>query len=181
MAFTAGVGGKRQVFVRLIAGGAPLQITRDPVDHECPRWSPDSSSILYFSPAVSGAVQGSIWEIIGTWRRTTADSQQRGRCRRQPDGWAACAVPAGEGRHPAGDRATGRLQFDVVAEFAPVSYDFVSPLVAGRQMDCLSAGRQHQLRRFRGARKRREPRQLTHDNNHDKRICLAARQHGHRL
>src|SRR5712664_2135723 len=63
VAFTAGVGGKRQLFVQLSAGGAPLQITRDPVDHECPRWSPDSSSILYFSPAVSGTVQGSIWEI----------------------------------------------------------------------------------------------------------------------
>src|SRR5712691_6019320 len=60
VAFTAGVGGKRQVFVQLTAGGAPLQITRDTVNHECPRWSPDSSSILYFSPAVSGAVQGSI-------------------------------------------------------------------------------------------------------------------------
>ena len=34
VAFTAGVGGKRQLFVQLIAGGAPLQITRDPVDHE---------------------------------------------------------------------------------------------------------------------------------------------------
>src|SRR5881296_321801 len=63
VAFTAGVSGKRQVFVQLIAGGAPLQITRDAVDHEYPRWSPDSSSILYFSPAVSGTVQGSIWEI----------------------------------------------------------------------------------------------------------------------
>jgi Tol biopolymer transport system component len=63
VAFTGGVSGKRQVFVQLIASGAPLQITRDTVDHECPRWSPDSSSILYFSPAVSGAVQGSIWEI----------------------------------------------------------------------------------------------------------------------
>src|SRR5947209_8903478 len=63
VAFTAGVGGKRQVFVQLIAGGAPLQITRDTVNHECPRWSPDSSSILYFSPAVSGTVQGSIWEV----------------------------------------------------------------------------------------------------------------------
>jgi serine/threonine protein kinase len=61
--FTGAVGGKRQVFVQLIAGGAPLQITRDTVDHESPRWSPESSSILYFSPAVSGAVQGSIWEI----------------------------------------------------------------------------------------------------------------------
>src|SRR6266404_1183215 len=55
VAFTAGVGGKRQIFVQLIAGGAPLQITRDTVDHQFPRWSPDSSSILYFSPAVSGA------------------------------------------------------------------------------------------------------------------------------
>jgi len=63
VAFTAGVGGKPQIFVQLIAGGASLQITRDAVDHECPRWSPDSSSILYFSPAVSGTVQGSIWEI----------------------------------------------------------------------------------------------------------------------
>ncbi|MFY9560431.1 MAG: protein kinase, partial [Terriglobales bacterium] len=63
VAFTADVGGKRQVFVQLIAGGAPLQITRDTVDHECPRWSPDSSSILYFSPAVSGTVQGSILEV----------------------------------------------------------------------------------------------------------------------
>src|SRR5712664_3112773 len=42
VAFTAGVGGKRQIFVQLIAGGAPLQITRDAVDHEFPRWSPDS-------------------------------------------------------------------------------------------------------------------------------------------
>src|SRR5712692_11521217 len=33
LAFTAGVGGKRQVFMQLIAGGAPLQITRDTVDH----------------------------------------------------------------------------------------------------------------------------------------------------
>src|SRR5207249_3527253 len=54
VAFTGGVGGTRQLFVRLIAGGAPLQITRDPVDHEYPRWSPDSSSIFYFSAAASG-------------------------------------------------------------------------------------------------------------------------------
>jgi Tol biopolymer transport system component len=61
--FTAGAGGKRQLFVQLIAGGAPLQITRDPIDHEYPRWSPDSSSIFYFSPAAPGELQGSIWEI----------------------------------------------------------------------------------------------------------------------
>ena len=76
VAFTAGVGGKRQVLVRLIAGGTNLQITRDTVDHQCPRWLPDSSSILYFSPTVSGAVQGSIFEIpaLGGVPRRVASS-----------------------------------------------------------------------------------------------------------
>src|SRR5437867_4224645 len=63
VAFTAGVGGKRQLLVQLIAGGAPMHVTRDPVDHQYPRWSPDSSSIIYFSAAASGELQGSIWEI----------------------------------------------------------------------------------------------------------------------
>lgn len=63
VAFTASVGGWRQVFVRLIAGGTPLQITRDAVDHEFPRWSADSSSIFYFSPATPGNAHGSIWEV----------------------------------------------------------------------------------------------------------------------
>ena len=63
VAFTAGVGGKRQLFVQLVGGGAPLQITRDPVDHEYPRWSPDSSAIFYFSEAAPGERQGNIWEI----------------------------------------------------------------------------------------------------------------------
>jgi Tol biopolymer transport system component len=61
--FTAGVGGRRQLFVQLVGGGAPLQITRDPVDHEYPRWSPDSSAIFYFSAAAPGERQGNIWEI----------------------------------------------------------------------------------------------------------------------
>lgn len=63
IAFTARVDGVRQVFVRLVAGGTPLQVTKDRVDHETPRWSPDGGSIIYFSPAAPGAVQGTIWEI----------------------------------------------------------------------------------------------------------------------
>ena len=63
VAFTAGVGGTRQLFMKLITGGAPLQLTRDSVDHGYPRWSPDSSSIFYFSPAAPGQLQGNIWEI----------------------------------------------------------------------------------------------------------------------
>lgn len=63
VAFTANVNGRRQVFVRLVGGGPPLQITKDTVDHQLPRWSPDAYSILYFSPAEPGDSQGTIWSI----------------------------------------------------------------------------------------------------------------------
>ncbi len=62
VAFVARAGSKRQIFVRLLAGGAPLQITRDDVDHERPRWAPDSSSLIYYVPPASGD-HGMIWEI----------------------------------------------------------------------------------------------------------------------
>ena len=88
----------------------------------------------------------------GTWRRATARRQQRGRCRRQSDGWTACAVPAGESRHPAGDRANGRFQVRRGRRVQARHVLLVSALVAGRQMGCVPARRQHQVRRFRGAR-----------------------------
>jgi Tol biopolymer transport system component len=73
VAFTAAVGSRRQVFVKLLAGGPPLQLSRDPAtDHLYPRWSRDSSSIVYFSPAAPGAIQGTIWDVPalgGTARR----------------------------------------------------------------------------------------------------------------
>ena len=74
--FTAGVGGKRQIFVQLLAGGAGLQLTRDPVDHQFPRWSPDASSIVYFSPALPGDTQGALWEVsaLGGSPRRIIDS-----------------------------------------------------------------------------------------------------------
>ena len=108
VAFTASVGGTRQIFVQLIAaGGAPLQITNDAGDHEYPRWSPDSSSIFYFSAAASGQLQGSIWEIraLGGGPRRVVNSVGGGRRR----GWTACVFLAGKGRHRAGDRANGRF------------------------------------------------------------------------
>jgi Tol biopolymer transport system component len=66
----------RQLFVRLVAGGVPLQITKDPVDHELPRWSRDSSSIVYFSPAAPGVPQGTIWQMpaLGGAPRRVIDS-----------------------------------------------------------------------------------------------------------
>ena len=63
VAFTASVGGRRQVFVRLLGRGSPVPITRDAVDHQSPRWSPDGNSLVYFSPAVPGDAQGAIWII----------------------------------------------------------------------------------------------------------------------
>ena len=76
IAFGARVDGTEQVFVRLVAGGTPLQITRDAVDHELPRWFPDSSSLVYFSPAAPGDPQGTLWQIaaLGGPPRRVIDS-----------------------------------------------------------------------------------------------------------
>jgi Tol biopolymer transport system component len=63
VAFVAPAGGNLQIFVRLTAGGNALQLTRDAADHLYPRWSPDSASILYYSPALDGNSPGAIWEI----------------------------------------------------------------------------------------------------------------------
>ncbi len=63
VAFTANVNGRRQIFVRLLTSGPPLQITKNPIDHQLPRWSPDASSLVYFSPAEPGDAQGTIWSI----------------------------------------------------------------------------------------------------------------------
>ena len=63
VAFTADVSGYRQVWVRLLAGGTPLQVTHDEADHQWPRWSPDSSSLIYFSRSDESAGEGKIWEV----------------------------------------------------------------------------------------------------------------------
>ena len=63
VAFVADQGGQRQIWVRLLAGGAPLQITHDNADHQVPRWTADSASLLYFTPSTSAGNQGQIWQI----------------------------------------------------------------------------------------------------------------------
>ncbi|HVH26669.1 MAG TPA: protein kinase [Vicinamibacterales bacterium] len=71
IAFVAMAGGRRQIWIRLLAGGAALQLTRDDVDHLHPRWAPDSNTLLYYTPPSDGAEQGAIWEIgaLGGWPR----------------------------------------------------------------------------------------------------------------
>lgn len=72
VAFVSDSSGSRQIWIRLLAGGAPLQLTRDPGDHLSPRWSPDSASLLYYTPPTGDSHQAVAWEISalgGTPRR----------------------------------------------------------------------------------------------------------------
>jgi serine/threonine protein kinase len=63
VAFTSDFGGRRQLWVRLLSGGTPLEVTHDNADHQSPRWSADSSSLIYFSPSPEAYGQGQVWEI----------------------------------------------------------------------------------------------------------------------
>jgi Tol biopolymer transport system component/tRNA A-37 threonylcarbamoyl transferase component Bud32 len=63
VAFVAVAGGKRQIWVRLLAGGSPLALTKDDVDHYGPRWSADSSRVIYYTPGRQPGEVGTIWEI----------------------------------------------------------------------------------------------------------------------
>jgi serine/threonine protein kinase len=163
--FTTGVAGKRQIFVQLIASGAPLQITRDPIDHEYPRWSPDSSSILYFSPAESGAVQGSISQIAalgGVPRRIvnsvgSADvSPIDGRLaffRLAKDGIELVTAP------------TDGSRFDVVAGFPSATYYLYPRWSPDGKWIAFQRGDSIRFDIFVAPATGGDPHQLTHDNN----------------
>lgn len=165
VAFTAGVDGKRQVFVQLIAGGTPLQITRDTVDHECPRWSPDSSSILYFSSAVSGTVQGNIWEIpaLGGAPRRVINSV--GCADVNPkDGRLALFRLAKEGLQLVTE-PTDDSQFAVVDEFAPTTYNLYPRWSPDGRWIAFQRGDSIRFDIFVAPATGGKPQQLTHDND----------------
>src|SRR5579863_8359668 len=63
VAFVSDSSGSRQIWIRLLAGGPPLQITRDAGDHLDPRWSQDSAAIIFFTPPPEGNAQGTLWEV----------------------------------------------------------------------------------------------------------------------
>src|SRR6266849_4689288 len=165
LAFTAGVDGKRQVFLQLLAGGAPLQITRDTVDHQCPRWSPDSSSILYFSPAVSGTVQGSIWEIpsLGGVPRRVVNSVG-GADVNPTDGRLALFRLAKEGIQLVTAPMDGS-RFDVVAQFAPTTYYLYPRWSPDGRWIAFQRGDSIRFDIFVVPATGGEPRKLTRDNN----------------
>lgn len=61
--FVAPVNGRKQIWIRLLAGGEPMQLTHDDTDHDDPRWTPDSSSLIYFTPNPSPGEPGTLWEL----------------------------------------------------------------------------------------------------------------------
>lgn len=61
--FVSDSSGSRQIFIRLLAGGPPLQITHDPGPHLEPRWSQDSASVIYYTPPPEEDAQGTLWEV----------------------------------------------------------------------------------------------------------------------
>ena len=62
VAFVAVAGERRQIWIRMLAGGAPLQVTRDDSDHDAPRWMPDSSALVYYVPT-PGRDTGHLWQV----------------------------------------------------------------------------------------------------------------------
>ncbi|MGQ0733428.1 MAG: LpqB family beta-propeller domain-containing protein [Acidobacteriota bacterium] len=63
VAYVAAVNGRRQIWVQLLAGGAPLQLTKDDLDHQLPRWAPDSNALVYYTPSRGPDEEGTLWEI----------------------------------------------------------------------------------------------------------------------
>ena len=165
VAFTAGVGGTRQLFMQLITGGAPLQLTRDPVDHEYPRWSPDSSSIFYFSPAAPGQLQGNIWEIPalgGVPRRVV--SSVGGADVSPTDGRLALFRLAKKGIELVAATTDGSKS-DVVAEFAAATYYLYPRWSPDGKWIAFQRGDSVRFDVFVAPAAGGEPRQVTRDNN----------------
>ena len=63
VAFTVVQGRQRQIFIRYLADSPMRSVTADDTDHEAPRWLPNGESLIYFSPAGPGQVQGAIYRI----------------------------------------------------------------------------------------------------------------------
>jgi len=166
VAFTASRDGRRQIFVRLIAGGTPLAITHDSADHQFPRWSPDASSIVYFSAAGPGDVRGTLWEVpaLGGSPRRIADSLSGG----------ADVNPA-DGRIAFFRLAQDRIQLvtasrdvsvvEVIAQFAAVTYYLCPRWSPDGTRIAFQRGDSIRYDLFVVPATGGEPRQVTHDNN----------------
>jgi Tol biopolymer transport system component len=63
VAFTIVEGERRQIYIRYLSDGPIRAVTSDAADHDAPRWLPDGASLIYFSPAGPGEVQGTLFRV----------------------------------------------------------------------------------------------------------------------
>jgi eukaryotic-like serine/threonine-protein kinase len=122
VAFTAIVGRERQVFVRLMASGYPLQLTRTPTGCRSPRWSADSSAIVCFADPAPGEREGTLWEVpaLGGAMRRVASSLTEADVR--ADGRMVYFRLTGDDRIELVTAARDGSASAAVAELAPGSY-----------------------------------------------------------
>jgi Tol biopolymer transport system component len=163
VAFSGGTG-TPHIWVRLLAGGAPLKITRDDLPHLYPRWSPDSGSLVYYSPSDKPEVHGgAIYDIpaLGGSPRRLAESFSGGDIShdgkriayfRRNGGKPELAVSDRNGANP---QAVATLAQDYDYNFPRWSPD--DRLIAFRR------GRVFNYDIFAVAAGGGEPRQITHD------------------
>ena len=80
VAFVTFVEGIRQIWIRMLSGGGVLQLTRDAVHHMHPRWAPDSTTLIYYTPPTDESQDGVIWEIgaLGGWPRRIVSAKGAG-------------------------------------------------------------------------------------------------------
>ncbi|HZQ95881.1 MAG TPA: protein kinase [Candidatus Sulfotelmatobacter sp.] len=126
VAFVSDSVGSRQIFIRLLAGGPPLQITHDSGTHLEPRWSQDSASLIYYTPPPEGGSQGTLSEVaaLGGPPRRLASSLSGADV--SHDGKRLCYFRLGDGQMQlvASDRDGSNVR---VVMQTPVSFSYRKP------------------------------------------------------
>ena len=148
VAFTAGVNGKRQIFIQLLEGGGdPLPITHDDADHEMPRWTPTSSSGFTFHPQALATVKV----------RSTRFRRSEVRAEASSTAWVQAMCSPAIAASPISVWQAGRFSSSPVRSTARATRSSrasnprlitCTPLVSGWKVDRLSARKRQPLGHF---------------------------------
>jgi eukaryotic-like serine/threonine-protein kinase len=98
VAYVAVADGRQQIWIQLLAGGTPLQLTRDDAEHSQPRWAPDSSTVTYHTASDSPGEEGTLWEVSALGGAPRPISSALGGGDISHDGRRIALVKAHEGR-----------------------------------------------------------------------------------
>ena len=164
IAFTGRVGKTSQVFVQLIARGAALQLTRDEADHSFPRWTPDSSSIIYFSPARPGEAEGALWKVSALGGQPRRLVNSLGGADVNTNGYLTF-FRLSDGRIQLVTATPDCSSSEVVSEFPPVTYYLYPRWSPDGKWIAFQRGDSIRFDLFTVTASGGEPRQLTRDNN----------------